>query len=132
MLLGDLLALLGDPGALGVQALQVSTEVRNVGFEVLTEQVCVGLHVAGIAGQERSIVLMMSAWPTMSMRPKGQTAERKMMMSATAESRRTSGVQRRPKPMVNSATPAMGTNTCSGIPKVRKGFSSTRGLNHSG
>lgn len=41
--------------------------------------------------------------------------------------RRTSGVQSRPKPIVNSATPAIGMNTSRGIPKVRNGFSSTSG-----
>ena len=51
---------------------------------------------------------MISPWPMISIRLNGHTAEVKMTSSAKADSRWIGGVQSRPKPMVNSATPAMG------------------------
>jgi hypothetical protein len=61
------------------------------------------------------------------MRPNGLTATLKVKTNATAESRRTNGVQIKPKPIVDTPTPAIGMNTSRGMPKVRDGFSSTRG-----
>lgn len=70
---------------------------------------------------------MIRPWPIRSTRPNGHTAAVKMTISAIADSRRINGVQRRPKPMVNSATPPIGMKTSLGIPNVRNGFSITSG-----
>lgn len=45
-----------------------------------------------------------------------------------ADSRRTRGVHKSPKPMVNSATPAIGMKTSLDIPNVRKGFPPHKGI----
>jgi hypothetical protein len=70
---------------------------------------------------------MIKACPTRSMRPNGYTAALKITNKVMAESRLIRAVHSRPKPIVNSATPAIGIKTSRGIPKVKKGFASTTG-----
>ncbi len=96
-------------------------------IQVLEQMEYQRVMVFSVAIPFKPATAMIKACPTRSMRPNGYTAALKITKSVIADRRRTSAVHSWPKPIVNSATPAIGMNTSRGMPNVRNGFSSTRG-----